>query len=462
MSYNLLVIFGDEMRGQAMGCAGDPNVRTPHMDRLAREGCRFTRAYANTPVCTPARGTILTGLYPLQHGAIVNDLPIRTDVRSIAHELKSGGYRCGYVGKWHLAGIPRYKFIPPGPERLGFDDYWAVWNCHHDYMDPKYFLDDPEPVFAEGYEPTVQTDLALGFMDDHTAHHAGRPFCLFLSWGPPHSPYVPWPPGMEGSYDPAKLALPPNCPDTECNRRDLAGYYAHITALDAELGRILAYLDAHGLRQNTLVVFLSDHGSMLGSQGHYHKQQPWAESVMVPLIMRAPGIVPKGAESNLLIGLLDLAPTLLGLLTRPIPTRMQGRDLSPQIAWGGRTPNRVLYLADQVTVDQANLQGIKPWRGVKTSRYTYARNVDGPWLLFDDEQDPHQMRNLLDEPRMADVCADLEEELARQMDRFGDRLLDKEDAIREWGIAEAYRVRTEHLYAGTNMGGGWPGRPPRR
>lgn len=458
MPYNLLVIFGDEMRAQAMNCSGNPDVRTPNMDRLAAEGMRFSRAYSNNPVCTPARGTMLTGLYPLAHGAVINDLPVRTDLTSIAHALRTEGYRCAYVGKWHLAGIPRYKFIPPGPERLGFDEYWAVWNCHHDYLEPKYFLDDPEPIFAEGYEPTVQTDLTLQFVEDHTKNHRDRPFCLWLSWGPPHSPYVPWPPGSEGSYDQNRLGLQPNCSDAERNRKDLAGYYAHVTALDRELGRILDYLDETGLREQTLVVFTSDHGSMLGSQGHYHKQQPWAESVMVPLIMQAPGVVPKGETSELLVGLLDLAPTLLGLLGQRIPAKMQGRDLSPQIARGAQIPRRAVYLGDLFPSDQADRQGITAWRGIKTDRYLYARNVAGPWLLYDDQNDPFQVHNLIDDPAMKDVRAELEQELGRQMEWFGDRLLDREEFLDALGIRQVFGVRNEHLYAGRNMSGAWPGK----
>lgn len=458
---NLLVVFGDEMRAQAMACAGDPNVRTPNMDRLAAEGCRFTRAYANTPVCTPARGTLLTGLFPIRHGAVVNDLPIRTDVPSIAYALRHAGYRCGYIGKWHLGGIPRYRFIPPGPERLGFDDYWAVWNCHHDYFDPKYFLDEPEPIFADGYEPTVQTDLALRFMDEHLALAADWPFCLFLSWGPPHSPYEPWPPGSERWYDPAKLVLPPNCPDTQQHRRDLAGYYAHITALDIELGRILDYLDARGLADRTVVAFLSDHGSLLGSHGHYHKQQPWAESVMVPFILRAPHLIAAGKESDLLIGLLDFAPTALGLLRQPVVTRMEGRDLSPQIAQGAPKPRRVIYLSEMVCTDQAVRQGIRPWRAVKTDEYTYVRNIDGPWLLYDDAGDPYQLDNRIDDPRLADVRRRLDEALQEKIQAFDDPLLDVDAALDRLGIREVFQRRTEHLYADGNMGGSWPGRPPK-
>ena len=457
MATNVIVVFGDEMRGQAMGCAGDPNVSTPCLDSMASRGCRFPRAYSNTPVCTPARGTMLTGLWPTAHGAVVNDIAIRTDVTSIAHILNSHGYRCGYIGKWHLGGIPRYKFTPPGPERLGFDAYWAVWNCHHDYMNPRYYLDTPEPVVMEGYEPSVQTDLAMAFMDRHREQDNEHPFCLFLSWGPPHSPYEPLPPGRETQYDPSALVLPPNCPDTPENRRHLAGYYAHISALDAETQRLLDYLRANDLEKDTLVVFTSDHGSMLGSQGHTHKQRPWAESVVVPLIFYRPGAVPEGRVNKTLFSLLDLVPTLLGCLDLQVPPSMHGEDLSACVRSGAMKEGRVLYLADLITTDQANHYGIKPWRGIKTERYTYACDTQGEWLLYDDERDPYQLENLAGDPLAAETRASLHQELQRQMERFGDRIMDVAEALEAWGLTEAFRIRTDHLYASPhNMGGRLP------
>ena len=441
MSTNLIVVFGDEMRAHAMGCSGNPDVRTPNMDRMAAEGLRFTRAFSNTPVCTPARGTMLTGLVPADHGAIVNDVSVRTDVPSIAHALGCESYRCGYIGKWHLGAVPRDRRIKPGPERLGFDDYWAAWNCHHNYFEPKYFLnDEEEPTNVEGYEPTVQTDLALGFLNEHADTGADDPFCLFLSWGPPHDPYTPWPPGSEGSYDPAKLTLRENCPDTPKHREDLVGYYAHTTALDIELGRILDLVRSREELADTLVVFTGDHGSMLGSHGVYHKQWPWAESVNVPMIFWGPEWLPKG-ESGLVFSLLDFAPTLLGALGAEVPERMQGIDLSPQILTGEPHPHPVAFLFEQFCFDQAEGQGLLPWRGVKTERYTYAVNTEGPWVLYDDREDPFQLANLVNEATIEPVRRALDEELHAFLARFNDRVMPREQALDHFGIREAWNER---------------------
>lgn len=453
---NLLVVFADELRAQATGCYGNPDVATPVLDRLAAEGVRFTHAYANAPVCTPSRGCLLTGCWPQRHRAITNDLPVDPAAPSIARALGAAGYACGYIGKWHLGGIPRYRRIPPGPERLGFDSFWAAWNCHHRYTRPKYYLNDAtEPVILEGrYEPEVQTDLALGWLAEQRVQHPGQPFCLFVSYGPPHSPYRPLPPGMEGRYDPARITLRPNCVDTPQERQDLADYYAHTTALDHQLGRLINYLREAGELERTLVVFTSDHGSMLGSQGHHYKQQPWEESIAVPLIMRGPTL-PRRVALDLLIGLVDLAPTLLGLLGLPVPAAMQGRDLSAFIREPGKAAGRPasLYLQEMVCCDQAVREGITPWRGVRTPRYTYARTLDGPWVLYDNWEDPYQLRNLIAAPEARSLLDELERELATWMACLDDRLEPAEAVLQRHGLAEAWAVRNAHLHMGRNMSG---------
>ncbi|HEV7214049.1 MAG TPA: sulfatase-like hydrolase/transferase, partial [Chloroflexota bacterium] len=203
---NLLFVFADQMRGMDMGCAGNGEVVTPSMDRLAREGTRFSHAFANCPVCTPSRAILLSGCYPLTTRVIANDLPLPEDIPTIGASFQAAGYRTGYIGKWHLDGVPRDKWTPPGPRRHGFDD-WAAFNCSHNYFRPnKYYRDTPEPVMAEGYEPEVQTDLALAFL----AERDSRPFCLFLSWGPPHDPYPMLPARYKALYDPQRLTLRPN------------------------------------------------------------------------------------------------------------------------------------------------------------------------------------------------------------------------------------------------------------
>ncbi len=470
---NLLFLFGDEHRAHALGYV-NPEVQSPVLDSLAAEGICFSNAVANTPVCTPMRGSLLTGQWPLRHGAVSNDLPVRTgpETPSIARSLAEVGYRRGYIGKWHVGGWPRDRFTRPGPKRLGFDDLWASWECHHQYMVPKLHVNgDPTPVIMEGrYEPEVQTDIALEWLRDHEDAHAEAPFCLFLSYGPPHSPYRPIPPGTEGRYDPARVTLRPNCPESETERRDLADYYAHVTGLDRQIGRLVDFLRARGVLDDTLVVYSSDHGTMLGSHGHHNKQQPWEESANVPLVMRFGDRIPadaRGATSDLLIGVLDYAPTLLGLLGVPVPGAMEGRDLSHHILGAGRDAGQAgtagatgggdrptsVYMGEMVCCDQALAEGLQPWRGVRTVRHTYARDVNGPWVLYDNESDPYQLDNLVADTAHQEVREALEAELQGWTARFDDPLLTAEALLERVGLTEAWIEREEHFHP--------PGHPAR-
>ena len=452
---NVLFVFADQMRGMDMGCAGNPQVRTPTLDRLAAEGTCFARAYANCPVCTPSRGTILTGRYPLSHGAVANDMPLGADEVTIAHVLRRGGYRTGYVGKWHLDGVPRDRFTPPGPRRAGFDDFWAVWNCAHDYFAGKVYRDAPEPIELGGYEPVGHTLLAIEFLRQRPD---GRPFCLFVSWGTPHAPYLHVPKEYLQLYDPEALALRPNVrsdppapfrrlgdgPD----RRALAGYSAHITALDEQLARLLAVLEETGAAADTIVVFTSDHGDMLWSHGMTKKEQPWEEAVRIPLLVRWPGRVPAGRVCEELLSTADLAPTLLGLCGETPHAAMEGADLSAVVQGeaGAAGPESV-FLTEPIIVDQGAAQGIGEWRGVRTKRWTYARWRDGGgWVLYDNDADPYQMTNLIDSPAHAAVRAELEAALRDWLAKTGDPCASWDGTVRHLGLVERWNERERHMH----------------
>ena len=194
---------------------------------------------------------------------------------------------------------------------------------------------------------------------------------------------------------------------------------------------------------------------MLGSQTHYNKQQPWEESIAVPLIMRRGRRLARGRVDDLLIGLVDLAPTLLGLLGVPVPAAMQGQDLSALIrAPEGRSgrPTSV-YLQELLCCDQAVREGILPWRGVRTARFTYARDLRGPWMLYDNLEDPFQLHNLVHAPGARALVEEMERELAGWMARTGDALAPADAVLRRYGLTEAWAARNEHLYSSRNMSG---------
>ncbi|MBK1880510.1 sulfatase family protein [Pelagicoccus mobilis] len=423
---NILYILTDQMRSTAMGCSGIENVDTPNLDRLASEGTRFTNAIANTPSCAPSRGTIFTGMHTLDHGVVNNEVQVKNDGPTFAGALRDNGYKCGYIGKWHLDGGARTGFTPPGPRRLGFDDYWAVANCTHNYMKGFYYGDEPQPEFIDGYEPIHQTDLAIDYLTEKAKEE--DPFFLVLSIGTPHDPYLEMPEELLERYKPEAVEFMETnsiyVPDEvmQAKKEILAGYYAHIMAIDDQLGRLEAHLKELDLYENTIVVFTSDHGDMLGNKEHYFKSQPWRESVGIPLLMRWPGHIPEGRVSDAPISLIELTSSLVALSGSDIPEGMQGDDLSALILGDESAAPDSVFINFMVDV---HCIPTPPFRGVVTRTHTYAESPKGPWLVYDDKADPLQKNNLItwanrDNPEVVALQKQLHAKLQYWLERTND------------------------------------------
>ena len=429
---NILFIFADQMRADACGYAGDPNVETPNLDRFAAESANLTNAVATCPVCSPYRASLMTGQYPLTHGVFLNDVCLRNGATSIAQAGGEAGYRTAYIGKWHVDGHGRSNFIPR-ERRQGFE-YWKVLECTHSYNDSYYYADGPEKLKWDGYDAIAQTRDAQAYLREHDGRD---PFMLVLSWGTPHAPYHTAPERYRSLYRPDKLALRPNVPpeSEEEARNNLAGYYAHITALDDCFGELRQTLKETGLEDNTILVFTSDHGDMLGSQGQEKKQQPYDESLRVPFLLRWPsGLGAEGRAFHAPLGAEDLMPTLLALCGIDIPGTVEGLDYSGYLR-GGDSPgdNTALISCPSPFGQWARTRGGREYRGVRSERYTYVRDLNGPWLLFDNESDPYQMANLADRPEHAELQRRLEATLDRKLTETGDEFLPGWDYIRKWG-----------------------------
>lgn len=288
---NVVFILTDQWRASAFGYSGNPDVLTPHLDGFAGKSVNFANAVSVCPVSTPARASLLTGRYPTSTGMFINDLYLPSSELCMAEIFKAEGYNTAYLGKWHLDGHGRFNNVSLD-RRQGFD-YWKALECSHDYNNmPYYENDDPQIKYWEGYSPYAIADEANSYIGRHKDDDA--PFLLFVSIAAPHYPHNTAPVDVVEKYKDKSLVIPPNVPENRKRQvmRELPGYYAHCTAVDAAVGSILDRLEDLGLMENTIVVFTSDHGEMMGAHdvSPKMKQLAWDESIKVPFLISYPGI----------------------------------------------------------------------------------------------------------------------------------------------------------------------------
>ncbi len=428
---NIVLVLTDQWRAQAFGHAGDPNVKTPSIDSLAGRSIHCVNAVSVCPVCTPHRAALLTGRFPTTTGMFLNDLYLPAEELCMAEIFKDAGYDTGYIGKWHLDGHGRDKYIPP-KRRQGFD-YWKVLECTHDYNNSCYYAgDDDTKLKWEGYDAYPQTEDAQKYIRDHAGGE--RPFFLFVGYGGPHFPHDNAPEELKALYPPDEIELRPNVPEgmRDSARKELQGYYAHCTAIDGCVGKLYDTLEETGQAANTIFIFTSDHGDMFGSQGKRprRKQLPWDEAARVPFLLRWPAIHSDGREVKTPVNTPDILPSLLSLAGVPVPDTVEGDDLSAVFAGEAADEDRAVLF---MSVAPFGARDFRAYRGVRTSRYSYVRDSDGPWLLYDNEADPWQMENLVDHPAHAELRARLEAELRKQLSRNGDTFPTREEAVAQWG-----------------------------
>ena len=414
---NVIWILCDQLRAGALGYRGDPNVRTPNIDNLARGGMRFDSAVAGAPWCCPFRGSLLSGLYPNVCGVTKTPSALDPSIPTIARPLREAGYHTAWVGKWHLDGSNSRDHVVP-PERRGGFDYWMGYENNNNQNEVY--------VHGTGQErtrrlPGYETDALTGLLLEHITGHVTQtqdkqggyqPFFAALSMQPPHNPYVP-PTDSQARYykNPADIELMPNVPrggKTEKQARfDLAGYYGMIESIDGNVGRIREALKEMGVDRETYIMFFSDHGDCVGAHGQWHKSSPWEEAIRIPFIVSA-----LGGKANMNIGCapyvlnhVDIAPTTLGLCGVDVPEEMQGYDYSRFCMNKNRPEFSRMEGEHPRPPESAYLQQIprkmhshtvnRPWRGVVTQDgWKYVCTPNNDWLLFDNNEDPFELANL--------------------------------------------------------------------
>lgn len=431
---NVLILLTDQWRAQATGYAGDPNIKTPNLDRLASESINFTNAVSGTPVCTPFRGAFLTGQLPLTTGVFMNDIQLNPDALTMAEIFGEHDYDTGYIGKWHLDGHGRLQNVPTGERRQGFE-FWNGNECTHDYNHSVYYdNENPDRKIWERYDTFDQTDAALHYINDRK--EIDNPFLMVVSYGTPHGPYHTAPKEYRDRFDPEKIILRPNVPEKSKKRakKELSGYYAHIAAIDEMIGKITEQLKADGQWDNTIILFTSDHGDLLGSHGELKKQQPYDESIRVPMLLKLPAnknIAP--STKKMVINSEDLLPTLLGLTDLNIPDSIEGTDFSPLIENNEDIENAGLIRSIQPFGSWNRNRGGREYRGLRTPRYTYVQDLNGPWLLFDNQEDPYQEKNLIGIQEYAAIQKELNTQLQDRLKTNKDEFLPGPEYVKKWG-----------------------------
>jgi arylsulfatase A-like enzyme len=406
---NIIFILGDNHNADTMGNAGHPFIKTPGMDRLASEGVRFANTFNTTSLCSPSRASILTGAYAHRHGVKNNHTPWTGQMTTFLEHLSQEGYATAFIGKWHMPGkgLPAMPFLDRFVSYTYREGQGAYFNC-------PLVVDGQEVPSRVPYITTEVTDYSIEFIEKVVSVPVAqrRPFCLYLAHRPGHPPFQA-PAAIAGMYagDDVKKVLPANVDPYWYGKTNgnvfqgvmMGSYYQKyrkycetLTAMDRDIVRLLDRIDALGLRDNTVVIYMGDNGMQWGTHDCHGIREPYEASARLPLIVRAPGLVPDpGAVRRQMALNIDLAPTLLALAGVTVPPEMDGRSLVPLLADPGAV-GRDHFLMEFWRYFPENTPS---YTGVRTNRYKYIEFERGrdPWL-FDLIRDPGEQHNLYDTP----------------------------------------------------------------
>ena len=454
---NLVFVFPDQFRQQAIGYMEQDPVITPNFDRFASESVVFANAVSNYPVCSPYRAMLFTGKYSHSNGVITNcnsstakyGVFLEESDRCFSDVLHDAGYSQGYIGKFHLDSPleVNYKYTegrrgdgkawdaytPPGPRRHGFD-FWHSYGCCDWHLRPHYWEGDAkvnERTDVDEWSVKHETDVAVEYIRnrDGKQRDSDKPFSLFVAFNPPHTPFEQVPDRYLEFYSGKTNEDLLNRPNVSLEGKGaVAGehaknYFAAVTGIDEQFGRILDTLKEEGLEDDTIVVFSADHGEMMGSHGRMHKGVWYDESLLIPFIIRWSNKL-KPRRDDLLLSVPDVMPSLLSLmgLSDQIPEGIEGSDYSGAI-----------LLEDSCRPDSALYLGITPdWleggrRGLRTHRYTFVvqrqKGKEDTYILHDNQADPYQIQDVASENPA--VVRELTDKLNQWLEKTKDPWLKK-------------------------------------
>ena len=429
---NLLIILVDQWTGHALGFENKEPVMTPNLDALSKKSLVLEQMVSNYPVCSPARAMLMSGKYPLKNHVYSNvnsssapfGIELPTDIVCWSDILKSNGYSNGYIGKWHLDS-PHKPFIltynnfgesawnewTPPNRRHGFD-YWYSYGTYDIHNHPMYW-DTKAPRdsfhYVNEWGPIHEAKKALAFMQNDNGEYRekGKPFSLVVSMNPPHSEYKTVPQKYYDMYKdvPMKNLLKDadipaaGTPMGDFYRDNIKYYYANMTGADEQIGVILKGLKDNHLDDNTIVVFMADHGNCLGKHNEISKNNMYEESLSIPLIVYWKGHITPRIDNEFLGSIPDLYPTFLDLmgLKKSIPSDLDGTSYADYFLNGSGPKPSYQYIMGNIISDQVNIN--TGFRGIRTKEYTMAYVKDKGKtgsFLFDLKKDPFEMNNLYD------------------------------------------------------------------
>ncbi len=418
--YNIVLCTSDQLRAFELGCYGSARTQTPNIDRLASEGMLFEHAVCNTPLCVPARSSLISGQFARTCTGTLNNIAhdppqqqrVRLKSPTLPERLKDAGYQTGTIGKWH---------VDPHPRIVGYDHalFPQVLERHFDQY---FYENDGSGFIAPGYA----ADFELAAAAKYIQACRGRPFFLHYNITPPHMPFADIPPQYLSMYNPSgselrknvwkngRIAHDPkwfevylyNLHDPSSFKAaaakpeslDLAvltaWYQGSVSYVDDLVGRLVQMLREKGLWDDTIFVFLADHGDCLGSHHFFNKNQFYEEAIRIPLLFRCPGLIRAGRNRSQVAQTVDLMPTLLGLIEQDIPATVQGRNLAPILA------GEINRLADEYAIIEMQNQGLNV--GLRTPEFLLGLRFQGrraarpeeEAVLFDLREDPFELANL--------------------------------------------------------------------
>jgi arylsulfatase A-like enzyme len=464
---NILFIMTDDHAAQAISCYGSKINKTPHLDRLAKEGIRMDRVFATNSICTPSRATILTGKYSHLNGVPVFN---RFDgsQQTVAKLLQSAGYYTAMIGKWHLGSDP-----------TGFD-YWNILPGQGVYVNPTFYDKDGSETY-QGYATDITADLTLDVLKNRPKD---KPFFVMSHHKAPHREWtpdekhrkmfenkrIPEPANLRDDYAgrtdaikeqkqsvfrdmtrrDLKLQPPPGLAGEELRKwnqekptevettidgvkktltgkeledwkyqRYMQDYLACVQSVDDNVGRVLDWLDANGLKENTVVIYTSDQGFFLGEHGMYDKRFMYEEALRMPFLVRWAGTIKPGSTSKAIGINCDFAPTFLDLAGQPIPSDMQGRSFVP--VWKGKTPSDWRHAMYYRYYHDPGDHNTRAHYGIRTDTHKLIHFwKKDQWECYDLVADPAEMRNIYGDPKAQKTVAALKQQLAQLKKEFKD------------------------------------------